>query len=126
MIILIIGSASTVYVHVVQSSQVNDPSSLIINDEIFQINTIFDMYANTTIITDDGEKTGIQLSQLLLVTNLVCPSCHMYTIQAADGYQQTVNWNDIEQGVLTMEKRVYFPHLAHSFWVKDIISIEVN
>jgi hypothetical protein len=125
-IVLIIGSASAVYVHAVQSSQLNDPTTIIINNEIFQVDTIFNQFSNTTIVTDDGEKTGVKLSLLLLSTDLPCPSCHMYTMKASDGYQQTVTWDDMEKGVLTMQKRTYFPDLAHSFWIRDIISIEVN
>ena len=124
--VLMIGSTSALYVHAVQNSQLNDPTTLLINDEMFQVGSIFDQFSNTTITTDDGEKTGVQLSLLLLSTDLSCPTCHMYTLIASDGYQQTVTWNDIEKGVITMEKRAYFPDFAHSFWVRDIIEIEVN
>ncbi len=126
MIILIIGSISTLYVHANQSSQSENLEIIIINNHSFEIQTLFEMFSNTTIETDDGEKTGILLSEILLSTDIDCPSCSSYIIKASDGYQQTVNWDDIQQGILTMEKRSYFPHLAHAFWVRDIVQIEVK
>ena len=126
MVVLIIGSASTIYVHANQSINYTDSDSITINDHSYEIKTIFDMYSNITIETDIGEKTGILLSEILLSTNINCPICYSYTIKAKDGYQQTVNWEDIQQGILTIEKSTYFPHLAHAFWVKDIKEIEVK
>jgi hypothetical protein len=126
MVVLIIGSVSTIYVHANQSVHNYESESIIINNHSFEITTIFDIYSNITIETDIGEKTGISLSEILLSTEIDCPSCHSYTIKATDGYQQTVNWDDIQQGILTIEKSTYFPHLAHAFWVKDIKEIEVK
>ena len=124
--VLLIATASTVYVHATQNQQSIDSESIMINDETFTMNTLNQSFTNMTIQTDDGEKTGIALSDILLSTNLDCPTCHSYILISSDGYQQTVNWDDIEQGILTFEKRSYFPHLAHAFWVRDIITIEVN
>ncbi|MDG6219019.1 MAG: hypothetical protein QCI00_06225, partial [Candidatus Thermoplasmatota archaeon] len=99
---------------------------ILINNQSLEIQAIFDSLSNKTIQTNDGEKMGISLSELLNSTQLSCPSCHSYTIKAKDGYQQTVIWDDMQQGVLTMEKRVYFPHLAHAFWIRDVVEIEVK
>ena len=126
MIVLIIGSISTLYVHANQSSESTNLETILINNQSFDIQSLFDRFSNTTIKTDDGEKTGILLSEILVSTNIDCPSCSSYIIKASDGYQQTVNWDDIQQGILTMEKRMYFPHLAHAFWVRDIVKIEVK
>jgi hypothetical protein len=124
--VLIIGSLSALYVHVNQAQQSMNATSILINDQSFEIQTLFDTFSNTTIETDDGNKTGIILSSILLSTDLDCTNCYSYIIKASDGYQQTVSWDDIQQGILTMEKRAYFPHLAHTFWVRNIVEIEVN
>jgi hypothetical protein len=124
--VLLIASASTLYVHANQTQQFSDSKSISIKDESYAMLDLFQTFSNTTIQTDDGEKTGISLSELLRSTGIECPTCHSYIFIASDGYQQTVSWEDIEQGILTYEKRSYFPHLAHAFWVHDIIKIEVN
>ena len=124
--VLIIGSVATLYVHANQSQQNNEDEIIIINDQRLNINIIFDTYINTTIETDIGPKSGILLSDLLTSAEIQCPICHSYCIKSSDGYQQTVNWNDIEKGILTFEKRTYFPHLAHAFWVRDITEIKVK
>jgi len=126
MTVLIIGSISTLYVHANQTTQSTNLETILINHQSFEIQTLFERFSNTTIETDDGMKTGILLSEVLLSTNVNCPTRSSYTIKASDGYQQTVNWDDIQQGILTMEKRTYFPHLAHAFWVRDIVQIEVK
>lgn len=126
MTVLIIGSISTLYVHAYQTSQSTNLETILINNQSFEIQSLFARFSNTTIKTDDGEKTGILLSKIVLSTNINCPSCSSYIIKASDGYQQTVNWDDIQQGILTMEKQMYFPHLAQAFWVQDIVQIEVK
>ncbi len=126
MAVLIIGSISTLYVHANQTSESTNHETILINNQSFEIQSLFNTFSNTTIETDDGEKTGILLSKILTSTTIDCPSCSSYTLKASDGYQQTVNWDDIQQGILTMEKRTYFPHLAHAFWVRDIVQIEVK
>ena len=126
MAVLIIGSVATLYVHANQSIQSFESDTILINNHSFEIYSIFDKHSNITIETDVGEKTGISLSELLLSSELACPTCNSYIIKASDGYQQTVEWDDIQQGILTIEKRTYFPHLAHAFWVRDIVEIEVK
>jgi len=126
MIVLIIGSISTLYVNANQTTHVTNNQNLLINGQSFEMQTLFTTFSNTTIETDDGNKTGILLSEILLSTDLDCPNCNLYILKASDGYQQTVDWNDIKQGILSFNKRSYFPHLAHAFWVRDIIQIEVK
>jgi len=124
MFVLILSSSASLYAHANSSNQQIGTTSIIINDTTYDINTLFTEFPLITIETDDGNKTGISLSELLISTSITCPSCHHYTIQAGDNYQQTVSWSDIQQGILTKEKRTYFPHLAHAYWVRDIIEIE--
>lgn len=126
MTVLLIASASTIYVYANQPQQSVNTDSIIINDQTLNVQTLFQTFSNTTIETNDGEKTGISISEILLSTGLDCPTCYSYTIIASDGYKQTVKWNDVQQGIITLEKRSYFPHLAHAFWIRDIVEIEVK
>ena len=84
------------------------------------------MGGQRVIETDEGEKTGIALDELIITVGVGCVNCHEYTIKAKDGYQQTVNWDILKTGILTDYGRVYFPDTAQTFWVRDVIEIEVK
>ena len=84
------------------------------------------LYNIETIDTDEGEKTGIALDEVIKSAFIGCIDCNDYTIKAKDGYQQTLSWNVIKTGVLTENKRVFFPDTAQSFWVRDVVEIEVK
>lgn len=124
--VLIIGGLSSFYVHANQVNQLQNKDSIIINDQSFEIPALFDMFSTITIETDDGNRTGVVISKILLYTGVDCPTCRSYILKASDGYQQTVDWEDMQKGILTVEKRSYFPHLAHAFWVQNIVEIEVK
>ena len=76
--------------------------------------------------SDDEEKTGASLEELMTKTGVSCTSCSQYTFKAKDGYQQTVDYEILKTGILTKNKRVFFPNTAHTLWVRDIIEIEVK
>jgi len=122
MIVLFVGIGSTVYV---QASQSNSDTIKVYNQE-YTIEELFSIADKRTITTDDGEKTGIALDDIITKTSSVCTTCNQYTFKAKDGYQQTVPWGYMQKGILTEESRVLFPDTAHSFWVRYIIEIEVN
>lgn len=130
-LVLIIGSSSSLYVYATQNetSNINSDNfdrSIIIGENEILISYAFENIEEITIETDDGEKTGIPTDELIVLSGIECPSCHKYTIKAEDNYQKTVNWENMQNGILTKESRVYFPDLAHAFWVRDVIEIEVN
>jgi len=122
--VLLLSLSASLYVHAYQSNHSVGSTTIIINDTKFDMNSLFSEFHSITIETDDGNKSGILLSDIIESTTITCPSCHYYTIQAADGYQQTASWSDMQQGILTKEKRSYFPHLAHAYWVRNIVEIE--
>ena len=122
--VLLLSISASLYVHAYQSNQSVGSTTIIISDTTYDMNSLFSEFPMITIQTDDGNKSGILLSDIIESTPISCPSCHHYTIQAADGYQQTASWSDMQQGILTKEKRSYFPHLAHAYWVRDIVEIE--
>jgi len=122
MIVLLIGIGSTIYV---QASQ-NNTSNIKINGQEYNIEDIFKIAEMRTIVTDNGEITGVALDDLIIKTSNICNSCNQYTFKAKDTYQQTVPWSYMQKGVITDYNRVYFQDTAHSFWVNNVVEIEVN
>ena len=122
MILLLVGVSSALYVH---ASQV-DKVTIKINGQEYTIDQIFSIASAKSIQTDDGEETGASLEELISKTGADCSSCTEFTFKAKDGYQQTVTREMIETGILTSSCRVFFPDTAHSFWVRDVIEIEVK
>ena len=68
---------------------------------------------------------GIALDDMMLKAGVSKPGTHEYTIIASDGYQKTVNWENMNNGLLTENRESIFSDLPKSFRVKDIIKIEV-
>ncbi len=126
MAVLLIGTFSTLYVHATQSSLAATGNSIKINNVEYSITDFFNTFTPITIQTDDGNKTGILLQELIIFTGVSCPTCYNYYIIAADGYRQTVSWENMQTGIFTEDHRVYFPGLAHSFWVRNVVEIEVK
>jgi len=122
MIVLVIGISSAIYVHASQTNK----ETITINGEEYTIDEIFILAKTKSIDTDEGEKTGVSLEDLMIKAGIGCTSCNKYTFKAKDGYQQTVDYNILKTGVLTKNKSVFFPDTAHALWVRDIIEIEVK
>lgn len=122
MIVLLIGIFTTLYVHALQV----DKDTIKINGREYTINQIFSISSTKIIQTNEGEKIGVNLEELILKTGSDCPSCSQFIFKAKDGYQQTVTREIMKTGILTNNSRVYFPNTAHTFWVRDVIEIEVK
>jgi len=120
--VLLVGVFSSLYVN---ATQVNK-DTITINGNEYTLNQIFSMCTKRFIETDEGEKTGIALYDLILKIGISCPACHNYIIKAEDKYQQTVSWDILKTGILTDYGRVFFPETAHTFWVRNVIEIEVK
>ena len=128
-IIMIVGIFSTAYVTAITNQNKIDENTIIINDIEFSKNDFFKNIQKITITTDRGQKTGYALEDIIIKSGVLCPQCNKYTFKALepDPYQQTVSWEDIKTGIFTLENnRVYFPDLTHSFWVYNVIEIEVE
>lgn len=121
-VILLIGCLSALYVNATEV----DTNTIRINDKNYTLNEIFNMVNKKTIITNEGEKTGVALDDLIIKTNSKCSNCISYTFKGKDGYQQTVTWEYLQKGVLTKENRIYFPDTSSFLWVKNIVEIEVS
>ena len=122
LIVIIIGGTSSAYVYLTQI----DKETITINGEEYTIDELLFMGETKTIQTVEGEKTGAAFEDLIQKMGVGCPSCHEYTIKAADGYEKTVTWDIMKTGVLTNIKKVFFPDTPKAFWVGDIIEIEVK
>lgn len=122
MVVVLIGVFSTLYV----DASTTDKETITFNGQDYTIDQIFSLSSVKTIHTDEGEKTGAALDEFIVKTSDSCHSCGKYTFMSSDGYQQTVDWSLIQKGVITEEKRVFFPDTAHALWVRDIIEIKVE
>jgi len=129
-LVLFIGIASTIYVDAIENDEKLPENRLIINEHEYSFEELSKNFQQETTETDDGEKTGLPLEEIIIYSGVNCPSCNKYTFKASDPYQQTVSWDDVKTGILTYDKeynlRVYFPNLAHSFWVYNLVEIEVS
>ena len=126
-IFLIIGLSSSLYVHA-KEQQIKTESSEYITFKGVQYNLeeLFSKIEQRTIETDEGEKTGIALDIMIMYMGIDCSTCHSYVFKAKDSYQQTVSWENIQNGILTEDSRAIFSDTAHALWVRDVIEIEVN
>jgi len=122
MIVLLIGIFSTIYVYATQI----ETNTIKVNGQDYTLDQLFLIGEIRIIETDEGEKTGIALDDLMSKVGVGCTQCQKYTIKAKDKYQQTVDWDIMKTGILTDYGRVYFPDTAHTFWVRDVIEIEVK
>lgn len=121
-VILLIGCLSALYVN---ATEVHT-NTIKINDKEYTLNEIFNFVNKRTLVTNEGEKTGVALDDLIIKTNSKCPSCNLFTFKGKDGYQQTVTWEFLQKGVLTKENRIYFSETSSFLWVKNIVEIEVS
>ncbi len=116
-IIIVIGAGSSAYVYfsTVDSEYVNIYNQNYTIDQLLFI----------------GEKrefeifSGIALDDVIIKIGVPNPKTHEYIITAADGYQKTVKWENMENGLLTQDKISIFSDLPKSFRVRDIVKIEV-
>jgi hypothetical protein len=95
-----------------------------VNNQSYTIDQLMFMTAKRTI--QDGNFSGAALDDLMIKTEVVHPEQHTYTIIGVDGYQKTVSWDNMKNGVLTQEKQAVFSDLPKAFRIKDVVRIEVS
>jgi hypothetical protein len=61
----------------------------------------------------------------MLKTGVSNPKHHTYTLKGSDGYEKTVTWENMQNGLLTEDRESVFSDLPKAFRVKDIVTIEV-
>ena len=121
-IVILIGSLSSIYVY---ATQINS-EYIDINSQEYTIDQLFFMGKQKTIESNSELFSGISLDDLMLKTGVSNPENHEYTIIASDGYQKTVKWENMKNGILTEEGQSIFSDLAKAFRIKDIVKIEVK
>jgi len=127
--VLLIGIFASLYVTAITNQQDIDEDKIEINNIMFSKTDFFKDIEQITITTDRGEKTGYPLDEIIIKSGVDCTECHKYTFKAIepDPYQQTVTWEDIKTGIFSLDRDiVYFPYKTHSFWVYNIVEIEVD
>jgi hypothetical protein len=119
-LVLIIGSISSLYVKAVQTNT----ETITANGQQFtmaQLNTLVKPQVFPTL-----NFSGVALDDLMLKAGVVHPEQHTYILIGADGYQKTVTWENMKNGLLTQEGQSVFSDLPKAFRVKDVTSIEVK
>ncbi|MBE9572688.1 MAG: hypothetical protein IMF11_18845 [Proteobacteria bacterium] len=117
-IVILVGIGSSIYVNATQT----DSKYINVNGQDYTIDQLFDISEEKTIET----YSGIALDNLIVKIKVANPEKHEYTIIAADGYQKTVKWENMRNGILTKARESIFSDLAKAFRVKDIIEIKVD
>ncbi len=116
--VLFIGSLSSIYVY---ATQINS-EYIDINGQEYTVDQLFFIGEERTFET----FSGIALDTLMMKIGIPEPEKHEYTIIASDGYQQTVKWVNMKNGLLTEEGQSIFSDLPKAFRIKDIVKIEVK
>jgi hypothetical protein len=120
LLILITASTASLYVHAIQTTT----ETLTVNGQDYTIDQLFSLAKPRSL--NESEFTGIALDDLLLKTGVSNPVQHQYTLRGADGYEKTVTWDNMKNGLLTKNRESVFSDLPKAFRIKDIITIEVK
>lgn len=120
LILLFIASSSSLYVYATQSTT----DTLLINGQYYTMDQLFSIAKPRSF--NDSQYIGIALDDLMLKTGVSNPEQHTYTLKGSDGYEKTVTWENMKNGLLTKNRESVFSDLPKAFRVKDIITIEVT
>jgi len=120
LLILLIGSVSSIYVYATQATT----NTLLVNGQHYTMDQLFSLTQPRTF--NESQYSGIALDDLMLKSGVSHPEQHTYTLKGVDGYEKTVTWENMKNGLLTKESESVFSDLPKAFRVKDIITIEVK
>ena len=120
LLILLIGSISSIYVYATQATT----NTLLVNGQRYTIDQLFSLAKPR--LFNESQYSGIALDDLMLKTGVSQPEQHRYTLKGADGYEKTVTWENMKNGLLTKDSESIFSNLPKAFHVKNIITIEVK
>jgi len=118
--LLFIASGSSLYVYATHTTT----DMLLINGQSYTIDQLFSLAKPQAF--NDSQYTGIALDDLMLKTGVSNPEQHTYTLKGSDGYEKTVTWENMKNGLLTKDRESIFSDLPKAFRVKDIVTIEVK
>ena len=120
LVVLIMGSGSSIYVYATQV----DSEFININGTDYTIDQLF--FIAEERMFDEEDFSGVALDDLMVKIGVSDHENREYTIIGADGYQKTVKWENMKNGLLTNEGQSIFSDLPKSYRVRDIVEIEVN
>jgi hypothetical protein len=120
LLILLIASISSIYVYATQTTT----ETLLVNGQHYTMDQLFFLTQPRSF--NESQYYGIALDELMLKTGVSHPEQHTYTLKGADGYEKTVTWENMKNGLLTKESESVFSDLPKAFRVKDIVTIEVK
>jgi len=122
-IILIVALAATLYVN---STKI-DTTQVVINNMEYTVDQLFQMAEERTVQAETGESgSGVALDQLVRAIGIQDPETRQYTLVGADGYQKTVIWQNLQNGILSSKRESVFSDLPKAFYVKEIVEIKVE
>ena len=117
-VVVILGSFS-----VLAYNTFNDRSTdtITVNGKVYSYSELFSRFPHKTM---NGYE-GVGLSDLVNDTGLEEPEGYQYRLIGSDGYEKTVDWSDMEKGIIRLDRTSYFPDLPRQFYVKNLVEIEV-
>ena len=118
-LILIISCISSTYIYATQATT----NTILVNEQQYTIDQLFSLAQPRTL--NESQYTGIALDDLMLKTGVTHPEQYRYTLRGSDGYEKTVTWENMKNGVLTKDGQSFFSDLPKAFRVKNVITIEV-
>jgi hypothetical protein len=122
-LILALGSLSSLYVYAFEDNTEVEGDEIIINGVSLKLSFLFEN--GETRVFKDLNVSGFALDDIIIISGVECPPCNSYKIIGSDGYSQTVTWDNMQNGLLTLEKNVVFLDLPKAFNIKDVERIEV-
>ena len=122
-VVILVGSAAAYYY---SQQPKGDVSKVVVNGKDYPWDTLYEDFDTVGFSTDEETMNGIRPSDIINDTGLGDPQDHDYRVTGSDGYQKDVSWDDMVSGFLVKDgKRTVFPGLTTSFWVRDVVTIEV-
>ena len=110
----------------VNSAQ-TDSAQITIAGDAYAVDELFAMAEERTVQAETGETgTGAALDQIMRSVEIIDPESRQYTLMGADGYQKTVKWENLENGILSLKRSSVFSDLPKAFYVKEIVEIKVD
>ena len=120
LIVLLTASVSSLYIHATKTTT----ETLVVNGQQYTIDQLFSLTQKRSF--NESQYSGIALDDLMMKTGVSHPEEHTYTLRGADGYEKTVTWENMKNGLLTKNHESIFSDLPKAFRVKDIVAIEVK
>lgn len=103
-----------------------DTSKVIINNKDFKWSEL-EEYETEEFEANDLAMKGIPMAKLLEDAGVDDPASKSYKVTGADGYEKTIEGGDMLKGYLVVsEKKTVFPTMTKSFWIRDVIEIQVE